>query len=81
MSVRVLSNISCPTCQSSHVIGAEYEGIVEQTILRLFRMFPLLCQACNMRFYMFLAKSSALYSERVYSWQIAKQGKSNPPSS
>jgi hypothetical protein len=65
MNVRVLPNISCPTCQSSQVIKAEYEGIVEQTILRLFEMFPLLCQACDMRFYMFLARPSNQYAERV----------------
>ncbi len=65
MNVRVLPNISCPTCQSSQVVRAEYEGIVEQTILRLFRMLPLLCQTCDMRFYTFLVRSSNQYTERV----------------
>jgi hypothetical protein len=54
MKSLTLPNISCPACACRRVCKAEYEGIVEQMILRITNICPFLCEACDMRFYMFL---------------------------
>jgi hypothetical protein len=71
-----LPNISCPACRCTRVCKGEYEGIIEQTILRLVRICPFLCQACDMRFYMFLAASALPQPESLHSWLDAERCKS-----
>ena len=58
MNIHTPSTFSCPVCRSPRVSIAEYEGIIEQTVLRIVKICPFLCQVCDLRFYMFLATSS-----------------------
>ena len=80
MNVQILSSFSCPVCQSSQVKRAEYRGIFELVILRLFEICPLLCQACDMRFYMFPVKSRLRCPEMQQSGLDASRGNSGSPS-
>jgi hypothetical protein len=76
MNVHTLSDISCPVCRNSRVSRAEYEGIVEQAILRFVEISPFLCQACDMRFYMFVATSSLRRPELLQAWHDPERCKS-----
>jgi len=76
MNVHTHSEMSCPACRSSRVSRAEYEGIVEQTILRFVEICPFLCQACYMRFYMFVATSSFRRPELLQAWHDTGECKS-----
>ena len=51
--------LSCPACRSSRVCKTSYEGIIEQTLLRLIEIGPFLCDSCHLRFYMFLLRSKS----------------------
>jgi hypothetical protein len=76
MKIQAVHDFSCPVCQSSRVSRAEYEGIVEQTILRVVQICPFLCQACDVRFYMFVATSSFRRPEPVQAWRDSEQNES-----
>jgi hypothetical protein len=68
-------NISCPTCRSVHVRKAEYEGVIEQAILRIANICPFECHACGIRFYLFLVESLTPRPESPRAWLYSKQGK------
>jgi len=67
-NIHALSDISCPVCRSIRVSSAEYDGIIEQTILWIAGICPFLCQSCDMRFYLFLATSSARRVDELQAW-------------
>jgi|HubBroStandDraft_2_1064218.scaffolds.fasta_scaffold144538_2 hypothetical protein len=73
MKTCTIPNISCPACRSALVCRAEYEGVLEQTILRVLDICPFWCQACGMRFYMFLASSPLPQSEQLQTWLDAER--------
>ena len=75
MKTLTIPNISCPACRCARVHKAEYEGIIEQTILRIVNICPFLCQACEMRFYMFLVESPVSRPESLHSWLDAEHCK------
>jgi hypothetical protein len=75
MKTLTLPTISCPACRCKRVHRADYEGIVEQTVLRIFNICPLLCRACDMRFYMFLVESPIHRPESLHSWLDAERCK------
>lgn len=75
MNTYAIPNISCPACRSARICRAEYDGILEHTILRILTICPFLCQTCDMRFYMFPVSSAAPRSERLHSWLDAEQCK------
>ena len=75
MKTLTLPNISCPACRCARVCKAEYEGIVEQALLRIINIRPFLCQACDMRFYMFLVQSPSARPESLHSWLDAERCK------
>jgi hypothetical protein len=51
--------LSCPACRSSRVCKTRYEGIIEETLLRLIEIGPFLCDSCHLRFYLFLLSSKS----------------------
>jgi len=71
-SLTVAPNISCPSCRSTRVCNAEYDGIVEEAILRIVDLFPFACQACGMRFYIFSVESMAMDQEPLQEWLVAE---------
>lgn len=71
MKIDNYSDVSCPSCRSSHVYMADYDGMVEQTILRIVNICPFVCQTCDVRFYMFLVTRTR--PERVRSWPTGRQ--------
>jgi hypothetical protein len=75
MKTLTLPNISCPACRCSQVCKADYEGIIEQMILRIVNICPFLCQACDMRFYMFLLSMPMPRTEPLHSWLDAERCK------
>lgn len=76
MKTLTLPNISCPACRCSRVSKADYEGIIEQTLLRIVNICPFLCHACDMRFYLFVAESAVPRPEPMHSWLDAEHCKS-----
>jgi hypothetical protein len=54
------------------VCRAEYEGIVEQAILRIVNICPFVCQACGVRFYLFLIESTNARPEPPRAWLDAE---------
>jgi hypothetical protein len=76
MSFPTPYDLTCPVCRNSRVSKAEYEGIVEQAILRCVEICPFLCQACGMRFYMFVATSSFRCPEPLQACHHSEQCKS-----
>jgi hypothetical protein len=63
-SLTLAPNISCPSCRSTRVCNAEYDGIVD--------LFPFACQACGMRFYIFSVESMAMDQEPLQEWLVAE---------
>lgn len=76
MKTSTLPNISCPACRCPRVTKAEYEGIVEQTILRIVNICPFVCHACDMRFYMFMVAAAMPRPESLHGWLDAERCKS-----
>jgi hypothetical protein len=71
-SLTLIPNISCPSCRSARVCNAEYDGIIEETILRIVDIFPFACQVCGMRFYMFSVESMAMDQKTLQDWIVAE---------
>jgi len=76
MNIYTLHDFSCPACRSLLVTRAEYEGIVERTLLRLIDICPFVCHVCGMRFYMFVATSSHRLSEAFQARHSSEEIKS-----
>jgi len=76
MKMHTVSDFYCPVCRNSRVSRAEFAGIVEQTILRIFQICPFVCQACYTRFYMFVATSSFRRLEPLQPWHDSEQNES-----
>lgn len=76
MNVHTPADFSCPACRSSRVSRFEYEGIVEQMFLRIVRISPFLCQACDRRFCMFVAPSRLSRPEALRAWDDGQRSKS-----
>lgn len=75
MNTHAIPNVSCPVCRSARVCKAEYEGVLEHTILRILAICPFLCQACSIRFYLFLVSYPHRRQERPQTWLDAEQCK------
>jgi|HubBroStandDraft_2_1064218.scaffolds.fasta_scaffold1339990_2 hypothetical protein len=75
MNSNVIRDITCPACRSARICRAEYDGILEHTILRILAICPFMCQACEMRFYMYLVSSPASRPDRPQTWLDAEQCK------
>ena len=76
MNVHTPDDFSCPACRSLLVTRAEYEGIVERTLLRFVDICPFVCHVCDMRFYLFVATSSFRRPEAIQAWDDAQRSKS-----
>ena len=57
------SDFRCPVCRSPQVSRSEFWGIVERAIFWLVGIYPLRCEACSRRFYLFPPKAS-LYRQK-----------------
>jgi transposase-like protein len=75
MNTYAITNISCPACRSAQVYKGDYDGILEQTVLRILSICPFLCQVCDTRFYLFLAATRNRWPERLQTWPDAEQCK------
>jgi len=75
MNTYAISTVSCPACRSAQVCKADYDGILEQTILRILSICPFFCPVCDTRFYLFLAATRNRWRERPQTWPDAEQCK------
>jgi hypothetical protein len=48
---------ACPVCTSRKVRSSRFHGILERILLRLLRIYPFWCSACDRRFYLFFPTS------------------------
>lgn len=78
MNASPVPNLSCPSCRSPRVYNSEYDGMVEEAILRIVDIFPFACQACGMRFYMFSAESMARHEEPLHEQPAANSCEALP---
>jgi hypothetical protein len=68
MNADTVTLLSCPACRSPRVCKTHYEGIIEQTLLRLIEIGPFVCDSCQLRFYMFLLPSKPRQPELARAW-------------
>jgi len=54
---------TCPVCRSREVRAFDFHGILERILLRLMRIYPFWCSACNRQFYLFFPTSD-YYSQK-----------------
>jgi hypothetical protein len=54
---------ACPVCRSRKVRTFKFHGILEGILLRIMRIHPFWCNACDRRFYLFLPASEFCGSE------------------
>jgi hypothetical protein len=57
------SDFRCPVCRSRRVYHSEFWSIVERAISWLVGIYPLWCEACSRRFYLF-PPSAKLYRQK-----------------